>query len=421
MRVIIVGLGRVGVAVAASLLSQGHEVVGVETNEWIIDQLTRGLSPFREPEVEKSIRDGRASGRLRVVTTIDGLDDTDAVFVCVGTPGLADGSLDLSDVTTAARSIGEAMRRREPTAPPVLIAFRSTMMPGSMRNVVLPAIVDAAGNTSRDRYHVVYHPEFMREGSAIADYFSPARIVIGQERAADAQRLLDLYASIDAPTFQTSLELAEFIKFADNGFHALKVSFANEVGRLALRLGLLPTEVSKLFLADSKLNLSSSYLRPGGPFGGPCLPKDVVALSSLMRAAAISAPVIDHIIDSNASHTDFLVAEVERRTNAGARILLVGLSFKAETDDLRNSPLVNFADRLLVRDIDLAIYDPDLCWDRKDGPSRRLLAELPPHLLAILRPGLPDLVPWDLIVLAKKCPEVELTAASGKLFNINQL
>jgi GDP-mannose 6-dehydrogenase len=419
MRIIIVGLGRVGIAITASLLSQGHEVIGVEINEWIVNQIVRGLSPFREPEVEKLMNDGLATGRLRAGTTLDGLDHADVIFVCVGTLGLPDGSLDLSDVTTVARNIGEAVRRRKPAAPPLLIAFRSTMMPGSMRNVVLPAIVDAAADTPRDRYHVVYHPEFMREGSAIADCFSSARIVIGEEHSGDGQTLLDLYSSIDAPKVQTSFEVAEFIKFVDNGFHALKVSFANEIGRLALRLGLSPSEVSSLFLADSKLNLSSSYLRPGAPFGGPCLSKDVRALAALMRDTGIDAPVIDHVIGSNDAHGNFLLAEIERRIPERSRVLLTGLSFKAETDDLRGSPLVNIAEWLLARGHDLAIYDPDLYRD--DEGKSHLYAQLPPRLLAILQSQLPDLAGWDLIVLGKRYPGMNQMVGSANLFDINRL
>jgi GDP-mannose 6-dehydrogenase len=419
MRIIIVGLGRVGIAITALLLSQGHEVIGVETNEWIINQIVCGLSPFREPEVEKFINDGLASGRLRAGTTLDGVDHADVIFVCVGTPGLPDGSLDLSDVTNVARDIGEAVRRRKPAAPPILIAFRSTMMPGSMRNVVLPAIVGAAADTPRDRYHVVYHPEFMREGSAIADCFSSARIIVGEERSGDVRALLDLYSSIDAPRVQTSFELAEFIKFVDNGFHALKVSYANEIGRLALRLGLSPSEVSNLFLADSKLNLSSSYLRPGAPFGGPCLSKDVRALASLTRDTGIDAPVIDHIAGSNDAHGDFLLAEIERRIPECSRVLLIGLSFKDATDDLRGSPLVKIAEWLLARGHDLAIYDPDLYRDNES--KSQLYAQLPPRLSAILQSELPDLAGWDLIVLGKRHPGMNQMAGWENLFDINRL
>jgi GDP-mannose 6-dehydrogenase len=419
MQILVLGLGRMGVSIAAALLSQGHVVIGVEPNSSVRDQIARGVSPFKEPGVAELIEAGRASGRLHVAACIDSKDDAEVIFVCVGTPGLADGSLDLSDVKVAARSIGEAIRRRAPSSPPVLVAFRSTMIPGSMRDVVLPAIVEAAGEPDGIRYHVIYQPDFMREGSAIADYFSPARIVVGERQPGESRALLDLYSAIDAPKFVTSFELAEFMKFADNSFHALKVSFANEIGRLALRLGISPAEISGLFLADEKLNLSSSYLRPGGPFGGPCLPKDVLALASLMRDTGIDAPVIGHIIESNAAHTDFLVAEIERRISVGSRILLVGLSFKSGTDDLRGSPLVKLADCLLARGYDLAIYDPDL--DRDSAGDTGLQTQLPSQLLAILQSELPDFVMWDLVVLGKRCPEVELTAGSVNIFDINRL
>jgi GDP-mannose 6-dehydrogenase len=419
MQILVLGLGRLGVAISAALLSQGHIVTGVEPDSLIRDQLARGVSPFREPGVTELIEAGRISGRMRLASHIDAGDSAELLFVCVGTPGLADGSLDLSDVRDAARSIGDAIRRRAPNAPPLLAAFCSTMIPGSMRDIVLPTMEEAAGEPPGICYHVVYHPEFMREGSAIEDYLAPARIVIGEQQSGEARVLLDLYSAIDAPIFLTSYEAAELIKFVDNSFHALKVSFTNEIARLAMRLGISPTEIFKLFLADGKLNLSSSYLRPGGAFGGSCLPKDVLALDVLMRDAQIDAPIIGHIIGSNISHTDFLIAEIERRVSTGSRILLIGLSFKSGTDDVRSSPLVDLAAGLLARGHDLAVYDPDL--NRDSESAIRSLSLLPSQLSSVVQPELSTATVWDLVVLGKSCPEIEQISECVDRFDINQL
>lgn len=266
MKIVVFGLGHVGVVTVAALLKAGHIVIGADLNEGIRNCLARGLSPLREPEVADLIAAGHAAGRLSVTANVaDGID-ADLVFVCVGTRGSADGAFDLSDVAAAARDLGEAVRRRSPTMPPIVLAFRSTMLPGTMSETVLPMIVAAAGEAPGVRYEVVYNPEFSREGSAIADYFSPARIIVGERQPGSARVLLDLFGGIDAPIFTTSFAVAELTKLADNSFHALKVAFANEIGRFALQSGISPSEVFDLFQVDTKLNLSASYLRLPAPF-----------------------------------------------------------------------------------------------------------------------------------------------------------
>ena len=247
------------------------------------------------------------------------------------------------------------------------------MLPGSMSDAILPEIAAAAGEPPGARYEVAYNPEFMREGSAVADYLAPSRIVIGERQEGTARRLMELYDRIPAPVFWTTLETAELAKFTDNCFHALKVAFANEIGRLAIRIGVSPTTIFDIFVSDTKLNISASYLRPGGAFGGSCLPKDVLALTAAMRKAGVDAPLIERIIPSNLLHTDFLVMEVERRVSNGSRILLVGLSFKTGTDDLRQSQLIAFAERLLAGGHDLAVYDPDLIDEASAKINGRVL------------------------------------------------
>ena len=421
MKVVVVGLGHVGTVTGACLLRQGHEVVGADTNNLKCDLLAHGFSPIREPGIEELIAWGHASGRLSVATNISEHADADVIIVCVGTPGLENGALDLSQVTAAAISIGEIIPLRAPMGFPMFVVFRSTMLPGSMTKTILPTISAAAGESPGLRYEVVYNPEFTREGSAVSDYFAPSRIVIGERQPGAARRLFELYHGIDAPVFTTSFEIAELAKYTDNIFHALKVVFANEIGRIALRSDILPGELSDLFLADTKLNISSCYLVPGAPFGGPCLPKDVRAFSAHMNGIGIAAPLIDHILQSNASHADFLMAEIERRVAPRSRILLVGLSFKGGTDDLRESPLVDIAERLSDRGHDLAIYDPDLV-DRMAAENGRTEAQLPLRLSTIVLSQVPTGTVWDLVVVGKTCPSIlERMNSKSPFFHIDRL
>jgi GDP-mannose 6-dehydrogenase len=347
--------------------------------------------------------------------------DAELVFVCVGTPASSDGSLDLSSLKRAARELGNAVRARSPELAPILLVFRSSMLPGSMESFVLPEIAEAAGAPAGVGYEVVYHPEFIREGSAVADYLAPARIVIGERQQGSAAALLTLYQQIDAPIFMTSLAVAELVKFADNSFHALKICFANEIGRFAIRAGISPADIFSIFTADTKLNLSASYLRPGGAFGGPCLLKDVGALAAGMRDAGIDAPVIDGMIESNSLHADFIIEEIGRRAPPGCRMLLVGLSFKAGTDDIRDSPLVRLAEYLLDRGHDLAIYDPDILDDMSIGAPARAFAELPSRLSSVVL-RTPPSGSWDLIVLGKNHLDTEqLFGPAANILNLHRL
>jgi len=415
MRVVVCGLGHIGSVTAACLLRDGHTIIAVDIDEHKRGCFSRGASPVREAGVGELIAEGHAKGRLCVTDSRDGLSDADIAIICVGTPTSADGAVDLSQVRAAAATLGEAARLRSTQLAPMLIVFRSTMLPGSMREVVLPGIRAAAGEPPGTRYEVAYNPEFLRLGSAIADYSAPARIIIGEREPGIAQALRTLYSGIDAPVFSTTFELAELAKYADNAFHALKVAFANEVGRIALHSGVAPADLAELFLADNKLNLSSRYLRPGGAFGGPCLPKDVRALAEHARNAGVAAPVIGHILHSNARHADFLVREIERRAGARARVLLIGLSFKKGTDELRGSPFVGLAEALVDRGHELAIYDPDI-------KANSSLAHLPARLSGIVLPELPDARAFDLVVAGKTDPEtLKALGASSTIFAIDGL
>jgi GDP-mannose 6-dehydrogenase len=420
MKVIVLGLGRVGTVAAAALLRAGHVVGGIDKDKAIRDRVAAGQSPFREPEVSDLLDGGRRGGRLSVGAVVDDHIDADVVLVCVGTHGTADGRLDLSDVIEAARTLGEAARRR-PVGRPILLVFQSTMLPGSMRGAVLPAVTAAAGEPPGARYEVAYHPTFIREGSGVADFFAQSRLVVGERVPGCAKPLLELLDSVHAEVFATSLEAAELVKCSDNGLHAMKIAFANEIGRFAVRCGIPAGEVFRMITADTKLNLSASYLQPGGAFGGPCLPKDVRALATCMQESGVAAPVIGHILDSNASHRAFIIAEIVRRAPPPSRILLVGLSFKPGTDDLRESPFVALADALLARDYDLAIYDPDLPAELAGDIAQG--HELVPARVSAAVTARPAAASrFDLVVLGKRGPEIAaLIGGAADVFAIDQL
>ena len=416
MRAIVIGLGHVGIVTAAGLLRDGHSVIGLDTNQAVQDCVARGASPIREPGVAECLAAGYAAGRLSVTSDPDAAAQTDVAIVCVGTRGRDDGTLDLTDVRRVAGELGRAVRKRAASLAPLLMVFRSTTLPGSMAKVVLPAIAAAANEPPGLRYEAVYHPTFTREGNALADAAAPARVVIGERVPGNAKLLREMLSGIKAPVFAMSFEVAELTKLADNAFHALKVSFANEIGRFALRSGISPGDVFDCFTADGKLNLSALYLRPGGAFGGPCLPKDVRALAEGMRQVDVAAPIVERILDSNARHMDFLVAEIEKRARPPARLLLVGLSFKSGTDDLRASPFVRLAEMLLERGHALSIYDPDLAGD---GAS--VAAQLPPRIAGVVLPRLDADLAWDLVVLGKEAPEALRLADKRTLFRIDRL
>ena len=420
MKIVVLGLGHVGSVTLACLLRQGHVVVGVDTDERTRSLVAHGIPPFHEPNVGELLIAGHSEGRLSVAANIRDHADADMIIICVGTPGSANGRLDISQVKSAAHSVGEVVRVRHQERSPLPLVFRSTMIPGSMTKVVLPAILAAAREDPGPRYEVIYSPEFIREGSAVADYLAPSRIIIGERQPGIAGALSGLYRDIDAPIFRTSFEVAELVKYADNTFHALKVVFANEIGRYALRSHILPNEVFDIFLADTKLNVSSCYLRPGAPFGGACLVKDVAALSAEMHEVGIHAPVVDHILKSNSSHAQFLIAEIERLAAPASRILLVGLAFKTLTDDIRESPFVTIAEGLLDRGYELAIYDPDLIDPTADEGNSML--RFPSNLAELVVPRLPIGTVWDLVIVGKAHSGIaELASPMTAFFHIDRL
>ena len=422
MKIVVFGLGYVGATAAACLLKDGHSVVGVDVSPDKAAQIEAGQSPVSEPGLEELLSAGRADGRLSADTDVGRhLDDADIAMVCVGTPSQAGGGLDLTQVCAVSEEIGAALKTRDAGRDPLIVAYRSTMFPGATEDIVLPRLAAGAGEDPGTRYEAVLNPEFLRESTAVADYFAPSRIVIGEREPGISKRMMGVYDSIDAPYFELPYRTAEMVKLSDNSFHALKVTFANEIGRLALELGVDPAPLADVFLADTKLNISPYYLRPGGAFGGSCLPKDVRGLTSLAGGKGVDLPVMSNVIGSNEAHKKYLADRVMADLAPGASVLLIGLTFKSDTDDLRESPLIDLAETLMGKGYELKIYDPDLKDRELVGANLKFVNERLPHLSRLLIEDVSDAGPVSVVVIGKKTDVDRAGFGQAAIIDIDRL
>jgi len=369
LKVAIFGLGYVGCTVMCCIAESGHDVLGVDISARKVADINAGIAPFSEPRIGEMLRSGLDGGRIRAITEVPtNLDALDLAIVCVGTPSGPDGAHDMSHIAEVTRQIAGAVGTQR--AKPLTVAYRSTMRPGTMQEFVSPIFAAKLGAQYLDLVELVYNPEFLRESVAVSDYFDPPKIVVGTYDGKPCTTLATLHQGIAAPVFHTGYREAEFTKFVDNSWHAVKVGFANEIGRVAETLGVSATQVHEIFVADTKLNISAYYMRPGGPFGGSCLPKDVRALTHMAAKAQVAVPLLSNVISSNDAHRRYQSARVLRTLSVAprnARVLLVGLAFKQGTDDLRESPNVDLANDLLEAGVALSIHDPALDPARLQG------------------------------------------------------
>ena len=380
MKVTVFGLGYVGSVTAAALARDGHEVVGVDVQATKLDAIANGRSPVLEEGVDALVAEAVAAGRLRATDDpADGLRDAEVSLICVGTPSRADGSLDLQYVEQVAGQIGAKLSL---TADGHRVVVRSTVLPGSTRGRIVPVLEKAAGRPAGDGFDVCTNPEFLREGSSLKDYDAPPRILVGERQPGAGAPVLELYAGVEAPRYSVPLEVAEAVKYTDNAFHALKVTFANEIGRIWEAAGADPVRVMKIVAEDTKLNISPVYLRPGFAFGGSCLPKDLRALTFAARDRNIGVPMLEHVIPSN--EVQIRQAFEAIRQSGARRIALLGLAFKAGTDDLRESPLLALAKSLIGEGCALRIHDPAVLLARLHGSNREYLERELPHITRLL-------------------------------------
>ena len=402
LNVSIFGLGYVGTVCAGCLVSAGHTVVGVDVNPIKVDAMNAGVAPIVEPELPELFVEGHKIKRLFATTSAaEAIQATSISLVCVGTPSQANGNLDLGYMKRVCEEIGTALRHK---ASPHLVVLRSTMLPGTTEDLLIPILESHSGKRLGEGFDVCYNPEFLREGSSVYDFYHPPKIVIGAHRAESAAALLQLYAGIEAPVIRTSIRVAEMAKYCDNAFHALKVSFANEIGNLCKRMSVDSHEVMDVFCQDRKLNLSAAYLKPGFAFGGSCLPKDLRALAYQGKRLDLESPVLNAILQSNAVQVQLgiqLIASVGKK-----RIGFLGMAFKPDTDDLRESPLVTVIETLLGKGYHVRVYDRNVSTSRLMGANRRFIEEHIPHLSSLLVDDITEVADEaDVVVVGYQSPE----------------
>lgn len=407
MRISVFGLGYVGVVTAACLAQAGHDVIGVDVLATKVDQVKRGRSPIVEPGLADLVRAGVAQGRLRATRDArHATRDSEMAIVCVGTPSDANGGLDTTHVRAVVSEIGSALRKSEQ---PFLLVMRSTMLPGTMRQLVIPTFEHALGRSVGEGTEVVFHPEFLREGTSVADFNEPPKIVIGERIEGSGARLMALYEHIAAPRMVTSLEVAEAVKYADNCFHAVKVTFANEIGQVCQAHGVDGQAVMDIVCRDTKLNISPRYLKPAFAFGGSCLPKDLRAFLAAAQERKVATPMLRNVLTSNNCQID---RALERILACGQRELgMAGLAFKPGTDDLRESPLVVLAERLLARGMNLRIFDASVEVGRLVGQNEAFVERVFPHLAEVLVARFEDLYDARLMIVGHAQPRERIAAA----------
>ena len=368
MNVVIFGLGYVGFTAACCIASEGHRVTGIDVSEKKVRAILDGEAPIVEPGVAQMLREGLDAYRIAADTELASyLDEADLAIVCVGTPSAPDGSHNMGYIVQVTRQIAQAVTQGRDH--PLTVAYRSTIRPGTIEELIAPIFASQLGPDWSALVHLVYNPEFLREGSAVKDYFAPPKIVIGTRDGAPNAAMDRLNANITAPVFHVGYREAEFTKFVDNTWHAVKVAYANEIGRVCLNLGISAAQVHKIFISDTKLNISPYYTRPGGAFGGSCLPKDVRALQYIAGDVGANTHLVDALLRSNEAHKHRLFEFAVEGLDPGAKVLLAGLAFKADTDDLRESPNVDLARKLLGAGFALEIFDPAIDAEKLVGAN----------------------------------------------------
>jgi GDP-mannose 6-dehydrogenase len=410
VRISVFGLGYVGCVSAACFAKEGHDVIGVDVNPSKVDMVNDGIATIVEHGIGELVADMRQKGRLRATVDVgEAVRDSDVSLVCVGTPSKANGALELGYIERVCEQIGEAMRAKS-TRHTVII--RSTVLPGTTRDVVIPALERTSGLTAGRDFGIGMNPEFLREGTSIQDFYAPPFTVIGTEDAPTADIVRALYGTIDAPFHSVETGVAEMLKYSCNCFHGLKVAFANEIGNVAKALGVDSHEVMRLFALDTKLNVSPAYLKPGFAFGGSCLPKDLRGLAHRAKTLDIDTPVLSATLESNAQQIE-RAYDLVAATGRG-RVGVLGLAFKAGTDDLRESPMVTLIERLIGKGFEVSIYDREVRRAQLIGANREYIEREIPHIWELMRGSVDEVLGHaDVIVIGNGSPE--FAAIEGQL------
>jgi GDP-mannose 6-dehydrogenase len=399
MKISIFGLGYVGAVSLACLARDGHDVVGVDIDRAKLDLIAAGRTPVVEEGMVDLMAAAVASGRVRVTSDVGfAIANSEISFVCVGTPSASNGSQDLSAILRLVHELGGAL---EGALNPHVVVFRSTLTPGTVEDVLRPIIERESGRKDGDAFHLCFQPEFLREGSSIRDYDHPPYTIVGANHPWPVERLRALFGHLPCDFHRTSVRSAEMLKLCCNDFHALKITFANEIARLCDALGVDPFEVMDLFCKDAHLNISSAYLKPGFAFGGSCLPKDLRATMHMAKQRDVELPMMSGILPSNRIHAerafDLVLATGKRRVG------MVGLSFKTGTDDLRESPMVALAEQLIGKGLTVTVYDPEVRLSQLLGANKRFIEQHVPHIGTLIAEDLDQVVSAsDVLVVGMK-------------------
>jgi len=404
------GLGYVGCVTAACLAKAGYQVIGVDINPEKVGMINEGKSPIVEPGLEKLIGRLVMDGRLRATSSCqEAVDASEMAFLCVGTPGDRHGQLQLDALERVCREAGQALKGNKRR---FTVVVRSTVLPGTTEQTVFPALLSGAGEASGKWLRVASNPEFMREGTALADFSRPPFTLVGCDDEDTATLLRSVYAGVDAPFVKTQLRTAETVKYVSNAYHALKICFANEIGDTCAALGVDAQEVMRIFCLDDKLNISKAYLRPGFAFGGSCLPKDIKALLYAARHANVDVPLLDAILPSNQAQIAQGIAAV--LATGKKRIGIFGLAFKPDTDDLRESPMVALVEALIGKGCDVRIYDRNVAIARLVGANRRYIVEEIPHISTLMCEQASELISHaEVLVIGSADPDANLVLRSA--------
>ncbi len=388
MKISIFGLGYVGAVSLACLSRDGHQVIGVDIDRTKLDLIASGKTPVVEEGMIELMQQAASSGRVTVTTdSRAAVLDSEISLVCVGTPSAANGSQDQKAILHLAREIGQALAHKSELH---VVVFRSTVVPGTVEDVLRPIIEKESGKKDGRDFHLCFQPEFLREGSSIRDYDKPPFTIVGANHEQPVERLRALFGHLPCNLIRTSVRSAEMMKYCCNNFHALKITFANETARLCDALGVDPFEVMDLVCQDTQLNISKAYLKPGFAFGGSCLPKDLRATSYLAKVHDVDIPMLDGILESNKEHLALAMRKL--LASGKRRIGFIGLSFKTGTDDLRESPLVTLAEQLIGKGMELSIYDPEVQMSTLLGSNRRYIEDHLPHIGQLLQPEIDQVI-----------------------------
>ncbi len=401
MKISIFGLGYVGAVSAGCLATDGHQVVGLDPNQTKVDLINQGVTPIIEKDIGDMIASAVNSGHLRATTDVrEAVMNSDISLICVGTPSQLNGNLDLSYVRRVCEEIGSALKKKDSFH---VVVGRSTMLPGSMRSMVIPTLEASSGKRAGVDFGVCNNPEFLREGTAVYDYYNPPKTVIGESDAHAGDMLVELYKNMNAPLIRTDIETAEMVKYTDNNWHALKVAFANEIGNICKAVGIDGHKVMEVFCQDTKLNLSSYYMKPGFAFGGSCLPKDVRALSYKSKNLDLDLPVLNAIMPSNQRQIERAISMVVNKNNR--KIGILGFAFKAGTDDLRESPIVDVIEYLIGKGYELKLYDKNVNLAALTGANRDYILNHIPHISKLMVDNVQEALDFAETIVIGNCSE----------------